>query len=387
MIKEKEILTNKVFRELEKNTNRIQIHQGGTRSGKTYNILLWIIFSYCQQNKGKTVTICRKTFPALRATVMRDFFDILKTHEMYNEEVHQLTTSEYFFNTNRIEFISLDAPTKIRGRKRDLLFVNEGNELIWEDWKQLLFRTKDRIILDFNPSDEFHWLYDKVMTRDDATLCISTYKDNPFLGKEIVEEIERLRDTDINAWNVYGLGQRGQNRSLVFQFQTTEAIPEQAKLISYGLDFGFTNDATSMVASYLLGDSIYIKELLYRTNMTNSDIADHFGSLGLDRRDEIFCDSAEPKSVEELHRLGWNTKSTYKGEINLGIDILRRYKLIVLDTSLNVIKEMRNYKFIEDKNGNLTNKPEDKFNHSLDALRYSVLNKLSRPNYGKYAVR
>jgi phage terminase large subunit len=153
------------------------------------------------------------------------------------------------------------------------------------------------------------------------------------------------------------------------------------------LDFGFTNDATSMVASYLLGDSIYIKELLYRTNMTNSDIADHFGSLGLDRRDEIFCDSAEPKSVEELHRLGWNTKSTYKGEINLGIDILRRYKLIVLDTSLNVIKEMRNYKFIEDKNGNLTNKPEDKFNHSLDALRYSVLNKLSRPNYGKYAVR
>lgn len=382
-----QIKTNKVFKHLENSTSKIVVEQGGTRSGKTYNILIWIIFSYCNNNSNKIITICRKSFPALRGTVMRDFLQIIKDLELYSEDFHSKSTNEYYLNGNTVEFISLDMPQKIRGRKRDLLFVNEANELNYEDWQQLIFRTNEKIIIDYNPSEEFHWIYDKVLTRKDVEFYQTTYKDNPFLGSVIKEEIERLKDIDDNYWRVYGLGERGQNRSLVFKFFTATMIPEEAKLISYGLDFGFTNDASAMVASYLLDDCIYIKELLYRTGMTNRDLSDHFAELGLDRRDEIYCDSAEPKSIEELHRLGWNTKSTFKGEINLGIDMLRRYKLYVLDTSLNVIKEMSNYKFIEDKNGELTNKPEDKFNHSLDALRYSVLNKLSRPNYGRYAVR
>ena len=132
---------------------------------------------------------------------------------------------------------------------------------------------------------------------------------------------------------------------------------------------------------------MYVRELLYRTGMTNQDIGNEFKRIGLDRRDEVWCDSAEPKSIEEIHRMGWNTKPTYKGAINIGIDMIRRYRLNVTEDSTNIIKELRNYKYIEDKNGNLTNKPVDAFNHTLDALRYSIVNKLGRPKYGTYAIR
>jgi phage terminase large subunit len=379
--------TNKVYRILQKETSKIIAHQGGTRSGKTYNILLYIIFDFCHKQTNKMVTIVRKSFPAVRGTVMRDFFDIIKQYDLYSEDYHNKTANEYIINTNVIEFISLDQPQKIRGRKRDLLFINEANELDYEDWQQLVFRTSDKIVLDYNPSDEFHWIYDKVLTRDDCSFYKTTYKDNPFLPQQIVKEIERLQDTDDNYWRVYGLGERGQSRSLVFSFRTISKIPHTAKLVSYGLDFGFSNDPTALVATYIEGTNIYVEEKIYRTGLTNQDIAKLLEGIGLDRRDEIFADSAEPKSIEEIHRMGWNIKPTVKGAINQGIDMLRRYKLYVTSNSSNVIKEMRNYKYIEDKNGDLTNKPVDKWNHSCDALRYSVINKLSRPNYGKYAIR
>lgn len=381
------IQTNIVFRHLIKSDKKIIVEQGGTRSGKTFNILLWILLYYCQENKDKTITIVRKTFPAVRGTVMRDFFDILKNNGLYFEELHLRSTHEYFINGNRIEFISLDQPTKIRGRKRDLLFINEANELTFEDWQQLIFRTTERIIIDFNPSDEFHWIYDNVLTRDDVDFYQTTYKDNPFLNDVVVKEIERLKDIDENYWRVYGLGERGKSRSLVFNFTTIKDIPESAKLIAKGLDFGYTNDPTALVETFIDGDNMYVNELLYRTGMTNQDIAKELQKINIDRRDEVFADSAEPKSIEEIYRMGWNIKPTLKGSINIGIDMIRRYKLHITEASINLIKELRNYKYIEDKNGQLTNKPVDAFNHGLDALRYSVVNRLSRPNYGKYAIR
>ena len=383
----KKIRTNIVYEHLQNSDKKIVVEQGGTRSGKTYNVLLWILGDYCNNNTDKTITIVRKTFPAVRGTVMRDFFDILKTYGLYYEELHSKSTHEYILNGNRIEFISLDQPTKIRGRKRDLLFINEANELNFEDWQQLIFRTTERVIIDFNPSEEFHWIYDKVLTRDDVDFFQTTYKDNPFLSKVIVDEIERLKDIDENYWRVYGLGERGKSRSLVYNFSTTKEIPEGAKLIGKGLDFGYSNDSTALVETFILGDDMYVRELLYRTGMTNQDIAKEFERIGIDRRDEIWCDSAEPKSIEEIHRMGWNVKPTQKGAINIGIDMIRRYKLIATDGSINLIKELRNYKYIEDKNGQLTNKPIDAFNHTLDALRYSIVNRLGRPNYGSYAVR
>ena len=381
------IKTNKVFKHLETSTAKIVVQQGGTRSGKTYNIILWIIFSYCQKNEGKIITICRKTYPALRGTVMRDFLTILKDHEIYSEEDHSKTASEYKLNGNTIEFISLDMPQKIRGRKRDLLFANEANELNFEDWQQLLFRTNEKVIIDFNPSEEFHWIYDHVLPRKDVVFYQTSYKDNPFLGAEIKAEIERLKDIDENYWRVYGLGERGQSRSLVYTFTTIKEIPKEAKLVSYGLDFGYSSDPTSLVRTYILGDNMYVDELLYRTGMTNQDIANEMKALGLDRSNEVFADSAEPKSIEEIYRMGWNVKPTIKGSINIGIDIIRRYKLHATESSFNLIKELRNYKYIEDKNGHMTNKPVDNFNHALDALRYSVVNKISQSHLGRYSFR
>jgi len=379
------VQTNVVFEHLHNSDKKIIVEQGGTRSGKTYNIVSWIIFDYCTQHSGKIITICRKTFPALRASVMRDFMDILKENDLYNEANHNKSSSEYHLFGNLVEFIGLDMPVKLRGRKRDLLFINEANELYWEDFQQLLFRTDGRVILDYNPSDEFHWIYDKVLTRDDCDFYQTSYKDNPFLSQDIINEIERLKITDNHRWRIFGLGERGQSRSLVFQHQECEEV--KGKFLAYGMDFGFSNDETTLVATYIDGIDIYFKELLYRTGMTNQDIAKEFSVLGLDRRDEIFADSAEPKSIEEIHRMGWNIKSVIKGEINLGIDMMRRYRINLTKDSTNMIKEFRSYKYIEDKNGKLTNKPEDRNNHLIDACRYSIVNKLSKPNYGKYAIR
>jgi len=381
------IETNKVFGHLLRSTKKIIVEQGGTRSGKTYNILLWIIFKYTEQETDKTITICRKSFPSLRASVMRDFFDILRDHDLYQEEHHNKSNHEYYLNGNLVEFISLDQPQKIRGRKRNLLYINEANELYYEDWQQLIFRTDGRVILDYNPSDSFHWIYDRVIPRDDCDFYQTTYKDNPFLDASIKKEIERLKDTDEDYWRIYGLGERGASRATVFQYQVAEE--PKGQLISLGLDFGFTNDPTSLVKVFKDGDNLYIHELLYHTNLTNQDISQKLSELGLTRFDEIWADSAEPKSIEELHRMGWNVKPTAKGadSVMAGIDILKRHKIFVTKESKNAIREFQNYKWQEDKNGNLLNRPIDAFNHAIDATRYATFNRLSRPNYGRYAIR
>ena len=383
----KQIQTNVVFELLQKSESKITCLQGGSRSGKTYNTLLWIIFSYCHNNTGKVISICRKTLPSLKASVLRDFLEILRENDLYSEIYHNKTSNEYWLNGNLIEFFSLDMGSRVRGRKRDLLFINEANEIDFESWNQLLFRTDGNIIIDYNPHDSFHWIYDKVLEREDASLHISTFKDNPFLSNTLKSEIKRLEHTDLDYWRIYGLGLRGQSRSLVFRFTTCERIPETARFLSYGLDFGFASDPSSMCATYVEGDNMYCKELLYEKGLTNQDLAREFEKLGLDKRDEIFADSSEPKSIEEIHRMGWNVKGKKKFEINYGIDLIRRYKLHITKSSTNALKELESYKYIEDRNGNPTNKPVDKFNHFCDSLRYSVVHKLSYPNYGRYALK
>jgi phage terminase large subunit len=382
------IQTNKVFEHLDNSTKRITIEQGGTRSGKTYNILMWLIFGYALKNKGKTITICRKTYPSLRASSMRDFFDILRHYDMYEEADHNKSNSEYKLEGNLFEFISLDQPQKVRGRKRDVLYINEANELYFEDWQQLIFRTTEKAILDYNPSDEFHFIYDKIKPRDDADFYITTYKDNLFLSKEIIAEIERLKNIDENYWKIYGQGQIGSSQALIFRINECNSIPSEAKFLSYGMDFGFTNDPTTLVAIYQQGDNIYLKELLYQTGLTNRDIDEKLKFNEIERK-EVFADSAEPKSIEELYRMGWNIKPATKGQgsVNIGIDMMKRYQLFVTKDSVNMIKEFRNYKWQEDKNGNILNVPVDMFNHTIDAIRYGLYDKLARPNYGKYAVR
>jgi len=382
------ISTNVIFKHLQKSKTKITIEQGGTRSGKTYNILLWLIFDYCTKNNGKTITICRKTFPSVRASVMRDFLDILKHHRIYSEDFHNKSNSEYALFGNLVEFISLDQPQKVRGRKRDVLFINEANELFFEDWQQLVFRTTEKIILDYNPSDEYSWIYDNVIPRKDAEFFKTTYLDNPFLDSSIQKEIELLRETDEAYWQIYGLGERGISKSTIFQYTEVNKIPEDAKFISYGMDFGYVNDPTVLVSVYQKDYNLYCKEHLYQTKMTANDIFHKLKEIGVNK-DAVFCDSAEPRLIDELRRMGLNTRPTIKGRdsVNAGIDLLKRYKLHITTDSSNMIQEFRNYKWVEDKGGKLTNVPRDANNHTIDSLRYATYNMLSKPNYGKYAVR
>lgn len=384
-----DLKTNVVYDHLDFCEKRFIVEQGGTRSGKTYNILIWILFNYCLRNRGKIITICRKHGPALRGSSMRDLFTILQEHGMYSEDLHSKSTNEYRHNGNLIEFVSLDEPQKIRGRKRDLLFINEGNELTYEDFFQLNMRTTERIIIDYNPSDEYHWLYEKVIPRDDCEFHITTYRDNPFLSQSLIDEIERLKDIDDNYWKVYGLGQRGTNVAQVFQFETINKVPADAKFLAYGLDWGYSNDPTAVVKLFQLGDTLYCDEIMYMTGCTNVEIANMLKGKGVDMRDKIYADSAEPKSIAEVHRMGFNIHPSAKGNdsVNISIDLLKRYRLVWTDRSINGIKEMRNYKWMQDKDGRLLNRPVDAFNHLVDALRYAAFNTLSRPDFGKYALR
>jgi len=382
------IQTNVVYKQLLNSEQKIIVQQGGTRSGKTYNVLLFIIFEYCLKQTGKTITICRKTFPSVRATVMRDFITILKQYGLYREEHHNKSNSEYKLNKNLIEFISVDQPQKIRGRKRDILFINEANELDFEDWQQLVFRTQKKIILDYNPSDEYHWIYDKVLVRDDVEFYKTTYLDNPFLEKSIVKEIELLRETDEQYWQIYGLGLKGMSKSTIFTYVEVPHIPHDAELVSYGADAGYTNDPSTLVSVYKKDHNLYVKEHLYRTMMTTKDLSDHFKEVIENKRSPVYFDAAEPRLIDELRRMGHNIQPSLKGRdsINAGIDLLKRYKIHITSDSDNAIREFRNYKWLEDKTGKLTNKPVDKNNHIIDAVRYATYSIMSRPNFGRYAV-
>lgn len=368
--------------------SKIQIHQGGTRSGKTYSILTALI-ELCHKNSGLVITICRKTFPALRATAMRDFFEILNKEEIYNPDLHNKSDATYQLWGNMVEFISIDQPQKVRGRKRDVLFINEANEINLEDWRQLLLRTTGRVLIDYNPSDEFHWIYEEVIPREDAEFFRTTYKDNPFLPESVVMEIERFRTADENFWKVYGLGERGTSQSTIFtHWKEINQIPNEYKLLNIGLDFGYTNDPTAIVRVYTDGHGFAVDELCYATRLTNSDIAKVLRDNQVNRSDVVICDSAEPKSIDEIHAYGFNTHGARKGKdsVKNGIQFLHSRPLLVTARSVNLIRELRNYKWKEDKNGKQLNDPVDSFNHAIDAMRYAITFNQTNPNFGSYAI-
>ena len=368
---------------------RIQVHQGGTRSGKTFS-LCQVIITWCLENEnaGWVLTIVRKTMPSLRASVMRDFIQILETEGWYSEAHHNKSSCQYRLFGNLIEFISVDQPAKIRGRKRNLCFINEANELTYEDYQQLILRTTDIVVLDYNPSDYFSWIYDRVLVRDDCDFFKTTYRDNPFLDATTIKEIERLQLTDENYWRIYGLGERGTNVAAIFpSFEIVDEVPERAKFISHALDWGFTNDPSAFVSVYKDGIDLYMVERLYETGLTNSDLAERLRPL-VDGREEIIADSAEPKSIQELFRQGFNIKSANKGpdSIRIGIDVMKRHRLYVTRESSHLIKELLNYKWRTDKDGRQINIPEAGHDHAIDAVRYVCLNKLTTNYSGQYFI-
>ena len=261
------------FEQLENSDKRISVFQGGTRSAKTYNILIWIIIKLLKV-ENKIVTICRETLPSLRGTAMRDFFEILENLNLYDVKSHNKTNNEYTLNNNLVEFISIDESQKIRGRKRNYLFINEANEINKESWLQLAFRTTEKIIIDYNPSDEISYIYDDIIPRDDCDFYKSTYLDNPFLPLELIQEIERLRDTDLNYWTIYGLGERGQRLEKIYHnWEVCKATnyPTNFKDTIFGLDFGF-NHPMALVEVGIRDEGIYLKEKYYEQGKITKDL-------------------------------------------------------------------------------------------------------------------
>jgi phage terminase large subunit len=326
------------------------------------------------------ISIVRKSLPAMRITVMRDFFDILKQMDLYQVENHNKTENTYQLGITLIEFFSIDDPQKRRGSKRDLLFINEANELTSEDFFQLNIRTSQQVFMDFNPSEIF-WYNDQIQNRDDVTIIHSTYKDNPYLPAEQINEIERLQHSDQQYYQIYALGQFAGSIDRVFQYIPVDDIPTfGAKLVALGLDWGYSNDPTALLEVWIWNDALYFNELLYERSLTNQDIINKLNELGVDRYVEIIADSAEPKSIEEIRRAGFNIKPATKGPDSVlnGIDILKRHRIHVTKQSTNIIKEINGYKWVTDKDGNKLNKPIDMFNHALDAARYVALNKITK---------
>ncbi len=379
---------------VKSSTARIQVHQGGTRSGKSFSILTAIIeLCYLNENAGAVITIVRKTFPAVRATIMRDFFEILEREGIYDVNLHNKSEATYLLFGNLVEFVSIDQPQKIRGRKRSLLFANEANELDLESWRQLIMRTTGipngpSIIIDYNPSDEFHWIYDHVLTRDDHEFFQTTYRDNPYLTPTTVAEIERLQDADPDYWRVYGLGERGVSRATILtHWKQVPQVPDGWKLMTVGLDFGYTNDPTAIVKVYTDGHGFCLDEICYATGLTNADISRTLKEAEVGKT-MVVADSAEPKSIDDIHGHGINVHPARKGRdsVRSGIDFLRSRPLMITERSLNGIKELRNYKWKEDKNGRQINEPVDAFNHFIDATRYAITWNQTNPNFGQYAL-
>jgi len=347
--------------------------QGSSRSSKTYNALIWLIV-YCLNHQNTRLSIVRATLPSLKGSVFIDFKEILMNMLLFDEKRLNKTELTYHFaNGSWVEFFSTDSEQKLRGRKRDILFVNEANELAFIEWQQLKMRTTQFTVIDYNPSfSDEHWICQ--LNRDNRTKhVITTYKDNPFLEKTIIEEIESLQHKNESLWKIYGLGIQAQIEGLIFNnVEIIESMPI-AKHVSVGMDFGFTNDPTAIVEVIITADTIFVNELCYRTEMITRDITQLLNHKCQDRR--IISESADPRLIKEIHNAGINIIPVEKfpGSIEAGITKMLEYRICVTKNSYNIIKELKNYTYQQDKDGKWLNKPIDSFNHAIDAIRYVIL--------------
>ncbi len=370
------VKTTQVFEDLLNTNYRNYIFQGSSRAGKTWNIILWMVIDVLNQ-ENKTYSIVRKTLPALKGSVLRDLKEILLMLEIYKEEDWHSVDGYYQLGTNIIEWFSLDSEEKIRGRKRDVCFVNEATEITYDEYVQLSLRTSERMILDFNPSLWNSYLYD-MEKQEDTFYRIVTYKDNPFLPQQQIDEIEKLRERDQNLWRVFGLGQKGVPTRVVFNHQETyEELPKEAKLLGFGLDWGYSHPS-ALVRVHKLGDSIYCEEMLYLKNVTIPDLVYKIKDLGVSLYDDFICDSANPQAIAELKREGINAKPVKKNSILHGIDLIKRSKFFIHKDSINLQTELQQYVWKIDKNNNNLDEPVDDSNHLLDGIRYVLEMKVAR---------
>jgi phage terminase large subunit len=370
---------------------RIKIIQGGTSASKTYSILAVLINKAIIQ-PNLEISIVAESIPHLRRGALKDFLKILKwTNRYYEDQFNKSLLNYQFKNGSSFEFFSADDSSKLRGARRDILYINECNNISFESYNELAIRTKKEVYLDFNPANEF-WVHTELKDESDSEFIILTYKDNEALDNSIVQQIEKNRlkaktsSYWANWWRVYGLGEIGMLEGVIFSnWKQIDKLPIEAKLIGIGLDFGYTNDPTAIIEVYNYNGTRILNELKYQTGLLNSDIAKI-----LPKHVVIYADSSEPKSIDEIRRYGITIKGVTKGKdsINYGIDVIQQQEYLVTSNSVNLIKELRAYCWDVDKHGTRLNKPIDNNNHAIDAFRYHEMETLGiKRNYGTYNIR
>lgn len=353
-------------------TNRIRGIAGGTSASKTVSILL-ILIQYAMKHKNQIISVVSESMPHLRKGAMRDFINILESHNYFKQSEWNTTNSVYTFSKTKsiIEFFGVESWEKVKGARRDVLFINEANHIDYNSYTQMEVRTKDMIWLDWNPESEFWW-YTDVLPNGGVDFITLTYKDNEGLDQNIIDAIESRRG-NANWWKVYGEGQLGEVEARIFTgWEIIDSVPHQAELRRRGLDFGYTNDPTALLDIYYYNGGYIFDEILYRYGMTNKDIADVINNLNGNVL--VKADSAEPKSIDEIKRYGINIMASQKGQgsVNQGIQYIKGLKISMTKKSINLIKEYRNYLWQTDKDGKIINEPQEFMNHLMDAARYGL---------------
>ena len=372
----------------------IVVHQGGTSSGKTYAILQHLATVLCSQY-NEVITVVGQDIPNLKVGAYRDFQNIIHSEPFFSQQIINWNKSNRTFESvtgSKIEFNSYKDDIDARSGKRTRSFFNEANGIPYDIFEQINMRTSIQTIIDFNPSARF-WAHDNLFGRDDVEWHVSTYRDNDFIQPRILEKILSYEPTPENIkrgtaneyrWKVYGLGEVGRLEGLVFpDFAVSSDFPQEYKWRVFGMDFGFTNDPTTLVEIRYAHGDLYWKQHIYETGLTNPDIVEQVKRLQF-QGEKIVADSAEPKSIEEIKRGGCYIIPAEKGRdsINQGIDAIKRYKCYIHSGSKNLIEEFSSYTWDKDRDGNPTNKPIDKFNHGIDAGRYALSKKILKPQLG-----
>lgn len=344
---------------------RFIVNQGGSRSGKTYSLIQLLINIAGSQKLA--ISVCSIAFPHLRRGAIRDFMEIIDP--IYKREYHSLTDQVYHFpNGSYIEFFSADDSGKVRGPGRDILFLNEVNLFPQETFNQLNLRTRKTVFMDYNPADEFHWIYDRILPLPETQFIQSTYLDNPFLPIEQVREIERLKDTDGDLWRVYGLGERGATSNVIFpNWKPYEHEPFGDSC--YGLDFGFNHPNALTKVTYNDG-SFYLEEKFYQSHTTTPELIEAIKPIV--GNSYVYCDTARPDMIEEIRRAGINVRDANK-DVNGGITWMKSNYIFVHRSSANLSKEMRTYKWKTRSNGEILDEPIKQFDDAIDAARYACM--------------
>lgn len=367
-----------LYRDNQDTKPRYLVNQGGTSSGKTYTIMQRLIVLSFEHPRA-IITVAGQDLPNLKVGAMRDLDTILHSNARLLDWFKQNKSDSSYRGKNGalIEFKSYQDAQDAKNGKRDYLFVNEANGVSYEVFWQLAIRTRKQIFIDYNPSARF-WVHNQIIGRDDCKLIISDHRNNRFLTAQEHKKIEDIEDKEL--WLVYARGLTGKITGLVFSnWSIVDKLPprEEWKMDCRGLDFGFSNDPSALEHVVLAHGELWVDEEIYRTGMTNQDIARECKEQGINRSHLIIADCAEPKSAKELCNEGLWVVESVKGKdsINNGIDILKRYHINITRRSVGIISNMQQYKWKKTRDGETTNQPIDAFNHGIDAIRYVALMK------------